>query len=266
MEASGAEEGCERILSGGTPQAVFDYVVTEMFGQIDAETRQFLMETAFMPGATARMAYKLTGMARSAEILAHLSRDYFFTEKNAHPEPVYRYHPLFRDFLLEQTKKFFSEEEIRGLMSRSASIMEESGETEDAVKLFIEGENWPEAIRLIMARAPVLFAQGRAKTVLDWMETLAPVMFERVPYLLFWRARCRVLSDPARAVADFRKAYDLFGSRRDFVGMSLSWAGGAAAAIHGRGTCSSNHGFPCTRSSYGRISISPSPGSRRGSP
>ncbi len=217
------------------------------------------MATAFLPGATARMAFELTGMARSGEILARLSREYFFTEKNAQPEPVYRYHPLFRDFLLQQTRKFFSEEEIRGLKSKSAAIMEESGGTEDAVKLFIEGENWPEAIRLIMARAPVLFAQGRAKTVLDWMETLAPVMFEKVPYLLFWRGRCRVLTDHARAVADFKRAYGIFGSRRDFVGMSLSWAGAAAAAIHGRDYLFLESWIPLSKEFIGENLVFPEP-------
>jgi ATP/maltotriose-dependent transcriptional regulator MalT/DNA-binding SARP family transcriptional activator len=234
MEAAEGEGGLNPILSNGSHQAVFDYLAIEMFEHIDAETRRFLMQTAFMLCATARMAFKLTGMARSGEILARLSREVFFTEKNDQAEPVYGYHPLFRDFLLEQAKKSFGEKEIRDLKSRSASIMEEWGDAEEAVKLFIEGENWPEATRLIMARAPVLFAQGRARTVLDWMATLAPVMFEKVPYLLFWQGRCRVLSDPARAVADFKRAYDIFASRRDFVGMSLSWAGAAAAAIHGR--------------------------------
>src|SRR5207302_6962733 len=77
-------------------QAVFDYFASEILAGSDAETRQFLIETALLPKLTGPQAEMLTGSPRAGEILAGLAARRYFTDCHPEPEPTYQYHPLFR--------------------------------------------------------------------------------------------------------------------------------------------------------------------------
>ena len=64
------------------------------------------------------MAEKLTGAERAGSILSEMNRQNQFTKKYLQREPVYEYHDLFREFLLEQAKDAFSWRNLR----RSAEL------------------------------------------------------------------------------------------------------------------------------------------------
>ena len=60
---------------------VFDYFAGEIFERSEARVQEFLLQTAFLPKMTVRMAEQLTGTSGSARILAELNRQNYFTEK-----------------------------------------------------------------------------------------------------------------------------------------------------------------------------------------
>ena len=51
-------------------------------------------------------------------------------------DPVYQYHPLFRDFLLSRMESLFRPDEITSIRRKAALILEESGRVEEAAALF----------------------------------------------------------------------------------------------------------------------------------
>jgi len=65
-------------------EETFDYFATEVLEKTDRETNEFLLKTALLPGMTVATAERLTGIGRSGQILAHLHRNNYFTQKHHH--------------------------------------------------------------------------------------------------------------------------------------------------------------------------------------
>src|SRR3990170_8795394 len=101
-----------------------------------------LLESADLPLMTARMAAQLTGLRRAGQILFYLSRRNYFTEVRTGPEPVYEYHPLFREFLRSRAADVFSEKYIYRVRGKAAAILEESGHGEEAAGILREIGDW----------------------------------------------------------------------------------------------------------------------------
>ena len=125
---------------------IIDYFGSEIFRRLDEERRTFLLRTAFLPRMTSSMAEKLTGVESAGSILSEMNRHNQFTKKNLQREPVYEYHDLFREFLLERAKAVYSGEQLSEIRIAAATLLEESGYVEDAAVLFRESEDWIAAI------------------------------------------------------------------------------------------------------------------------
>jgi ATP/maltotriose-dependent transcriptional regulator MalT len=119
-------------------ERVFDYFAGELFNRTRKEVRDFLLKTAFLPVLGVPLAEKLTGVGAAASILRTLSRNHFFTERLAGGGQEYQYHPLFRDFLLNRSKTAFSAAERAAVRRDAASLLEQTGRTEDAARLYGE--------------------------------------------------------------------------------------------------------------------------------
>ena len=205
---------------------VFDYFATEIFGKIDGETQEFSLKTAILPTVTSRVSEKLTGAGASEQVLSNLCENHYFTHRHSHSSPVYQYHPLFRDFLLARARDSYSSEELTRIQRSAALILEESGQEEDAVKLFAHGKDWDNLARSILNRARHLMAQGRAKTLQEWIEFIPEDIRESQPWLLYWLGTCKQLFSPAENVGPlFERALNLFRGQKDARGIFLAWNG-----------------------------------------
>jgi len=218
---------------GITPvKDVFDYFAGELFAGMDGATRDFLLKTAFLPEIALLPAQSLTGVPHAGRILSELHEKNCFTERRFETESIYRYHPLFREFLIDRAQQLFSEADIRAIRHDAAVALDASGRTENAVELLIEARCWEEAAGLIIREAPLYMAQGRSKTVLHWIGCLPLEIPEKIPYLFFWQGACRLSEDPADSFQDFKRAFQIFKTYGDQTGQCLSWAAGADATLY----------------------------------
>ncbi len=208
-----------------TPEEIIDYFGNELFEKTDKEIQDFLLKTAFLPKMTAKMAEELTGLPNARRTLDALTRNHFFTEKRIHAEPVYQYHPLFREFLLLRAKETFSAESRSILLRRAAQLLEEAGQTEAAVLLLQDVRNWEEMVPLILEHAPSLIAQGRYRPLEEWLRYLPDEILEHNPWLLYWKGACRLPSNPSLSQPYFKKAFEEFRNQEDRSGMFLAWSG-----------------------------------------
>jgi len=152
------------------PEEIFDYFANELFDKTDKEIQKFFLETAFLPKMTAKMAEELTNLTSASSILSTLNRNNYFTEKRFQNEPIYQYHPLFREFLLSRAKETFATETLSVLCSRAAKLLEEAGQTEAAISLLREAADWDTIIHLILKHAPLMINQGRYPPLEEWLE------------------------------------------------------------------------------------------------
>lgn len=202
-------------------QDIFDYFARELFGRLDEEMKGFLVQTALFPQMTAKMAGRLTGNARSADILSDLCRNNCFTDQRTLREPVYQYHPLFREFLLSMPDKMAAE--IKPVRRDAAALLEEAGYIEDAANCFIGADEWEGLARLVLENAGTLIGQGRGRTLEGWLKCLPASMIDESPWLIFYLGVCNLPGRPLEARDCFEKAFHLFEARGDSSGILSAW-------------------------------------------
>ena len=224
----------ERTVKGGVtprtvgpqmPVEIIDYFGTEIFRRLDGDRRAFLLRTAFLPRMTPSMAERLTGEERAGSILSEMNRLNQFTKKYPQREPVYEYHDLFREFLLQQAIGAFSMEEFAGIRSAASSLLEGSGYVEDAAVLLRESGDWKGLSRMILSQGRSLVAQGRYQTLLEWLGVLPKEVLDDDPWLLYWKGVCLMPFSPAESRGRFEEALQTFDARREATGVFLSWSG-----------------------------------------
>ena len=203
---------------------VFDYFANEIFSRNDHETQVFLLKTAFAPGLKAQMAEQLTGIRSSERILAKLARNHFFTMHRSQVNPVYEYHPLFREFLLARAIKTFSLEEVTNIRRKAALLLAESGRIEAAAGLYIEAADWEGITELIIKIAPILIAGGRSTTLQGLLGSIPKDILNKTSWLLYWTGTCLIMVNPAEARGSLEIAFKLFKLEADRNGIFLSWA------------------------------------------
>ena len=140
---------------------------------------------------TIRMAEALSGLASTSSLLSTLNAHNYFTEKRIYSEPVYQYHPLFREFLLSRVKSAFPRERLMALCHQAASLLEDDGQIEATVTLLHENGDTKGIASLIMKHAPSMATQGRYQTLESWLNLIPEEAMERAPWLLYWKGVSR---------------------------------------------------------------------------
>jgi LuxR family maltose regulon positive regulatory protein len=216
-----------------TPEEIFHYFGSEIFDRADEEVQEFLLKTALFPRMSAKMAEALTGLPSAARILATLSRNHYFTERRFHVEPLYEYHPLFREFLLSRAQETLPGQSLSALYSRAAQLLESAGQPEEAVRLLQGAGLWEEMVPFILKHAPGLLNHGRNRPLEEWLATLPQDVLENHPWLLYWLGACRLPIHPLSARTLFEKSLERFRREGNPTGMFLSWAGIVQAIFNG---------------------------------
>lgn len=216
-------------------EKVFDYIAEEIFGRAEKEIQDFLLKTAFLPILSVPLAGKLTGSDSAGRTLSTLNRQHFFTERLAGSGQSYQYHPLFRAFLLNRAKSMFAPEIVAGIQREGAWLLEQSGQIEDAAKLYGGAGDRDALVRIVTHHARELLRQGRNKTVLEWLAYIPGEFADDNPWILYWTGMCFFLLDMPRARNYFEKSFASFKETRDASGIYLSWAGIVDTHIFGSG-------------------------------
>ncbi len=214
-----------------TPEEIVDYFGNELFDKTDKETRDFFLKTAFLPKMSVQTAVELSGLPHAGRILDALSRNHYFTEKRFHPQPIYQYHPLFRDFLISRAQREFSPEDRLRLIRQAALILEEAGEPEEAVGYLSEVGDWDNLARIILQQAPLLWRQGRIRPLAGWLAGIPRDILETRPWLLYWMGACRQPFDPVGARPIFETAFDRFRKQAAVEGTFMAWSGIVASIL-----------------------------------
>lgn len=214
-------------------QNMFDYFAGEIFEKADKKTRDFLQKTAFLPTVTVQAAQKLTGNGRSEDLLSGLVRDNYFTQRLSGSGGSYRFHTLFREFLLSRAEHCFTHDRLAETKKIAAGLSLDSGQTEEAAVLFIGVKDWNSLARLIMANAPSVMEQGRNLTLEGWLTAVPQKLLDKTPWLSYWLGACKLPFNPAESRRLFERAFKSFKVLGDASGVFLSWAGVVTSIVYG---------------------------------
>jgi ATP/maltotriose-dependent transcriptional regulator MalT/DNA-binding SARP family transcriptional activator len=210
-------------IPAATRERLFAYFATELLDHFAPAERELLLKTSVLEQTSAAQAETLAQQPEAGERLAGFARRNLFTVRLEGKEPVYRYHPLFRDFLHSRLKESVTEEAYRELCRRAAALVAESGSAAAAGALLIEARDHAGLAALILSRAEQLVASGRYATLAGWISQLPTQMVDGEPWLAFWRAIAEFPLGPTAAGERMLAVMRAFRSRGDLTGLGLAF-------------------------------------------
>ncbi|MFO1318676.1 MAG: BTAD domain-containing putative transcriptional regulator [Burkholderiales bacterium] len=197
---------------------LFDYFAGEIFDRASPRVQQFLLSTAAVPVMTVRTAEGITGDPAAGEILEDMYRRNLFVQRIPAAAPAYQFHALFREFLHSRA---LAGREVQARLEtarRAGALLEGEGLDEEAFGAYREGEDWPAAVALVLRQAATLAAQGRSRTLQDWIAALPADRLASHPWLQYWFGVSLAVTDPASARRRFDEAFTLFRAFGDLKG------------------------------------------------
>ena len=206
-------------------EEIFHYFAREVFDKAESEIQDFFLKTSFLPRMSPEMAETLTGNPRAQRILSYLALNNYFTQRHETETIFYQYHPLLKEFMQAMARETFDSKDLFHIEKEAAMILEQNGQTEDAMELLTKAEDWPNVVLLILKHAPSLAIQGRGQTLEGWIRSLPESMLKEEPWLPYWAGICQLPFSPSQSHDLFEKAFNLFRARGDTAGIFLSISG-----------------------------------------
>lgn len=169
--------------------ALYEYLAGEVFDRLEGDLRRFLLAAAVPAQFTAALCDQLRQAADSQAFIDQVeARNLFITRVEVAGTRWYRFHHLFRKFLLAR---------LRGIDShlfadwhlRAALIFESQGQAEEAVDYFLAGGAPDRAARLMDALARGLHITGRRQTLRRWLESLPAELHGDAPRLVLYEGQ-----------------------------------------------------------------------------
>ena len=178
------------------PQAnnryVLDYLLKEVLAQIPAATQNFLLKTAILNRLCGPLCDAVTGPAdpvwHGRAFLEWLAAENLFTFTLDVQGTWFRYHHLFRNLLLNQLERQYSQEEIAGLHARASAWFAQNGFVEEAIEHSLAAGDELAAVQLLEAHRHQAMNQEQWRLLERWLSLLPRRLIDTRPELLMLEA------------------------------------------------------------------------------
>ncbi|MBF0519853.1 MAG: hypothetical protein HQK92_09030 [Nitrospirae bacterium] len=204
-----------------TQGLLFDFFSGKVFEAADSDVQEFLLKTAYFPEFTAEMAIALTGYTLTQKLLRRDRGEYFLTATHSNNAVTFRYHALYREFLLRQAQVYYRQQ-VREITLSAADVLEESGYIEHSIQLLIEIKHWDRLQRLLLKSVQGLIADGRYNIIDAWFLALPDEFLQEQPWLLYWSGINKFSLNLEDARKILEAVYLLFKKLKESEGQILS--------------------------------------------
>lgn len=170
----------------GGHQHIFNYLMDEVFSRQPNDIQDFLLTSCVLLTMDAEACQKGLGIADARALIDRVQERGLFLVSLDPNRKYYRYHQLFRQFLLER----LAQEDSRSqeLQVRAARLYGARGESETAITYFLLAGERTEAARLLNQVAGTWLQQGRFDALHRFAMALESVL-DGIPSLLLAHGR-----------------------------------------------------------------------------
>ncbi len=165
----------------------FDYLAREVFEAQNPELRAFLLDTAVLERFTPAVATAVAARSDAADVCRDLVARHLFTIRLSGDAGWYRYHHLFRDFLLRRLAES-DPGRIPVLHARAAAAWLKSGESREAVHHLLTSADDDAAAAVLAPIADRMLTGPDAGMLRGWLDQLPAAVVETHTELLLARA------------------------------------------------------------------------------
>jgi len=203
-------DGRDASALAGDDRFVADYLYRECLARLPVGTQDFLRRTAVLDQLSAATCDALLDATDSAARLRELDDASLFLVPLDHHRGWFRYHALFREFLLSELERT-EHDGVAALHRRAAAWYVDEGLEARAVEHLLAAEDVEDAAVLVGGLALSTYQEGQVAVVTRWLAALGDAVVEAFPdlaVLATWRALLLGLSREAERWAAVLEGYD----------------------------------------------------------
>jgi LuxR family maltose regulon positive regulatory protein len=167
----------------GDDRYVADYLYRECLARQPEEVQQFLCATAVLGRLNGPLCDAVLGGSGGVEQLRQLEASSMFVVALDRRREWYRYHGLFREFLLSELRRRVSEAEIEKLHLKAADWYQANGSPTLAVEHLLETTYQDRSLQLVSSLYRQMYQAGDLATLRRWFGLLGDASIERYPPL-----------------------------------------------------------------------------------
>lgn len=156
---------------GVTPELI-DYLATDVFEALEPEVQAFLLAVCVPEKINRALVERITGAEDGAEWITRIERAGLFLTPVDLERNWYRFHNLFRQFLLGRVRKDVSASALRRQHQRIAEWFALSGYREEAIQHYIDAGDTHAAATLLDGVIDRLVAEERLAMIERYVEQL----------------------------------------------------------------------------------------------
>jgi LuxR family maltose regulon positive regulatory protein len=205
----------------------FGYLGREIFAAQPPEVQDMLIRASLVPLVDPSLMRGLTQAVDTEKVLREFARRNLFVQGIYEPEKgwVFRFHQLFREFLLNRFQETFSEEESIALYRKAASLFEERGDLEAAGNLYLLAKDVASAAGVIRHLGLEMLDKGRREDLSKLLGALPDELIQQDPWLLLLFSLTRRWMEFQQNVDRLQRCLTLFEEAQETrgVGISLSY-------------------------------------------
>jgi len=160
-----------------------EYLAEDLFERQSPEVREFLLASAVLDQFSPALCDTILERRDSAAMVQELARSNMFLSGYEHEATWFRYHNLFRSFLLSRAETL-GQARLNALRCRAARWFSEQGRPSTAISYALAAGDMELAAQLIDASAMDFFAAGRLTTIEHWVNPLPATLRDRHPQIM----------------------------------------------------------------------------------
>ncbi|MHB0866718.1 MAG: LuxR C-terminal-related transcriptional regulator [Thermoleophilia bacterium] len=150
---------------------VYEYLQEEVMSRQSEAVQDVLAKCALMDPIDPHISKSVLNIENAPAILSYASKSNMFISR-VDDSNLFRFHPLFRDFLLTQLNERVTQREIVELRTLIGKALEINGENGQAVEQYIQSNKWKEATSLFEQIADSMLKNGEYMTMTRWLNVL----------------------------------------------------------------------------------------------
>lgn len=217
----GHQLGWAQLVSGAlqTPQAteqVYQYLVEQVFAKQPPDFQHFMLGSAVLERMTPAVLDRLPDLSQAAWYLGKLLELQLFLTRLGGDDASYRYHPLFRQFLLQRLRAEHPAWYAQ-LGVAAAQYYQQSEQWEHAIEAFLALGRTGEAIRVLEQAEQSLRALPQVMALKPWLDQV-PASAQLLPHVVSMQGKIHMArGELEQALEQFERSASLFLAGGDAV-------------------------------------------------
>lgn len=203
---------------------LFSYLASDVLDRQPEMLQKFLLKSALVETISAELCQAVLGKGFRVNYLSAALCSGLFLSEIGHG--IYRYHQLFREFLLNEAGNRLSEEELSDIHFKAGQFYLRDGKAEQALQHFVAARKTEEAAAILAQIARLLVQSGKSRLLHSYLQQLSEV--ESHPKILL------ALGDEARFACQYKQAQYYYQQAAERFSEEADKAG-ESSALRGRG-------------------------------